>query len=104
MTIVKKISVVAVSAALAAFTAVALSGCGEQVAATWDHGKVLESEITDTATKQLSYHVTSDGSTDADSWSDYIANREYDTSSTSDSDSSDSDDSSDDSSSDDSSS
>ena len=48
MTIVKKISVVAVSAALAALVALTMAGCGEQVAGSWAHGKVLEDEITKT--------------------------------------------------------
>lgn len=83
MTIVKKISVAAVSLALAALTAVSLTGCGEQVAATWAHGKVLEDEITQTATTQMSYHTSSDGSTDVSAWTNYIADREYDSSASS---------------------
>lgn len=77
MTIVKKISVVAVSAALAAFTAFTMAGCGEQVAGTWSHGKVLEDEITKTATEQMNYHTSSDGSIDVSAWTNYIADREY---------------------------
>lgn len=83
MTIVKKISVAAVSVALAALTAVSLTGCGEQVAGTWAHGKVLEDEITQTATTQMSYHTSSDGSTDVSAWTNYIADREYDSSASS---------------------
>lgn len=78
MTIVKKISVVAVSAALAALVAFTMAGCGEQVAGSWAHGKVLEDEITKTATEQMSYHTGSDGSIDVSAWTNYIADREYD--------------------------
>ena len=78
MTIVKKISVVAVSAALAALVALTMAGCGEQVAGSWAHGKVLEDEITKTATEQMSYHTGSDGSIDVSAWTNYIADREYD--------------------------
>lgn len=78
MTRIKKIAAVFASAALAACAALGLAGCGEDVAATWAHGKVLEADVTAAAESELQYYLDDDGTYDISSWTNYIANREYD--------------------------
>ncbi|MGN0073152.1 MAG: hypothetical protein ACI36W_05085 [Coriobacteriales bacterium] len=78
MTRTKKIIAGLCTAALAACAALGLAGCGEDVAATWAHGKVLESDVTAAAEGELKYYVNDDGTYDISSWTNYIANREYD--------------------------
>lgn len=78
MTRIKKIFAAAASAALAACAALSLAGCGEDVAATWTHGKVLEADVTAAAESELQYYLNDDGTYDISSWTNYIANREYD--------------------------
>ncbi len=65
--------------------ACALSGCGEQVAATWAHGQILESDVTTQITSMQSSRSTSSttssddsSSSTTESWPDYIKNRSYD--------------------------
>ncbi|MGN0077592.1 MAG: hypothetical protein ACI36V_02285 [Coriobacteriales bacterium] len=77
MTRTKKIIAGLCTAALAAVTALGLAGCGEDVAASWSHGKVLEADVTAAAEAELKYYVEDDGSYDISSWTNYIANREY---------------------------
>ena len=64
--------------------ACALSGCGEQVAATWTHGQILEADVTSQATSMKSSLSSSSSSsstttttTTSESWEDYIKNRSY---------------------------
>ena len=64
--------------------ACALSGCGEQVAATWAHGQILEADVTSQATSMKSSLSSSSSSsstttttTTSESWEDYIKNRSY---------------------------
>ncbi len=63
--------------------ACALAGCGEQVAATWAHGQILESDVTSQATSMKSSLSSSSSSTStttsttSESWEDYIKNRSY---------------------------
>lgn len=77
MTRTKKIIAGLCTAALAAVAALGLAGCGEDVAATWSHGKVLEADVTAAAEAELNYYKEDDGSFDISSWTNYIANREY---------------------------
>ena len=65
----------------------ALAGCGEQVAATWAHGQILESDVTTQITSMQSSRSSSSSSTTSsddssssttESWEDYIKNRSYD--------------------------
>ena len=77
MTRTKKIIAGLCTAALAAVAALGLAGCGEDVAATWAHGKVLEADVTAAAETELGYYKEDDGSYDISSWTNYIANREY---------------------------
>lgn len=77
MTRIKKIAAACASAALAACAALSLAGCGEDVAATWAHGKVLEADVTAAAEGELQYYLNDDGTYDISSWTNYIANREY---------------------------
>lgn len=77
MTRTKKIIAGLCTAALAAAAALGLAGCGEDVAATWAHGKVLEADVTAAAETELGYYKEDDGSYDISSWTNYIANREY---------------------------
>ena len=65
----------------------ALAGCGEQAAATWAHGQILESDVTTQITSMQSSRSSSSSSTTSsddssssttESWEDYIKNRSYD--------------------------
>ena len=78
MTRTKKIAAALAGAALAACAALCLAGCGEDVAASWAHGKVLEADVTAAAESELENYRNDDGSYDISSWTNYIANREYD--------------------------
>ena len=79
MTRIKRISILAAALALGALGMAALPGCGEDVAATWSHGKILEEDVTSAAESDLSAFLNDDYTTyDVEGWSAYIANREYD--------------------------
>ncbi len=70
---IKRVCLIACSLALVVFAILSLSACGEQIAATWAHGEIEESDIT-TRIENMRTSATSTGTT---TWDDYIKKRSY---------------------------
>ena len=70
---IKRVCLIACSLALVVFAILSLTACGEQIAATWAHGEIEESDIT-TRIENMRTSATSTGTT---TWDDYIKKRSY---------------------------